>query len=174
MSNITITLDTMSSVINGDSTQSICQTHTFRWWICKCRVLFLHQIWQWLHLSQHTHGGKTLTQPIITDSKIQHANSFCVHRKSHFDPTGKQFLQTHQLFFLYSSFDRFGSSTICSKMPQRTSTLWLTRKNWNHKKTEEISLTLHSRKPTIYCRTLNPKSNIWPWPSHQTTQCFIW
>jgi hypothetical protein len=28
----------------------------------------------------------------------QHANSFCVHRKSHFYPTGNQFLQTHQTF----------------------------------------------------------------------------
>ncbi len=92
---------------NGDSMQSICQTRTFRQWICKCRVLLLHQIWQQLHLSQHTHGGKTLTQPVITGSKIQHANSFCVT----FHPQQNSFCRLTKLFFLYSSFDRFKSST---------------------------------------------------------------
>jgi hypothetical protein len=50
------------------------------------------------HNIHNAHGGKTLTQPIITDSKIQHANSFCVYRKSHFDPPGKRFLETNQTF----------------------------------------------------------------------------
>ncbi len=103
--------------------------------------------------------------------------------KTHVKPTSIPWMMMFLLLslVLFSSVwnsllfcDSGDSSTICSKMPKRTSTLWLPPKNWNHKKTEEINLTLHSPKPTIYCRTLSPKSNIWPWPSHQTTQCFIW
>ncbi len=110
MSNITF--DTMSSVINGDSMQKhLPNPHFFVDESANAECCsYVRYDSNFIYHNIPMVERLSLSQSLLT-LKYNMQIAFCVHRKSHFIQQENGFCRLTKLFFLYSSFDSFKSST---------------------------------------------------------------